>query len=239
MKLFPLAAAFGLVVAVSQVTNADVITFQTGQNGYTNGLDTTISGVNDGNGQSPVLWAEAFGGSAALIEFGAIFGNGPNQIPIGSQITSATLTLTRLGGSPTTNGYARIGHMLMDWDETSQAGDFGGFVDFNDIEASSQQDSQIDFSGAGFGDDVSVDVTYSVGLWANGTTNRGWALISTDSDLHTFASSEWATSAQTPRLTITYTAVPEPSSAGVLAPAAMWLGVRRRRSRRGCEPTPR
>lgn len=230
MKLWIITAVVWVAPITMTSARADVITFQTGLDAYNQVQDTSIGGGHDGDGASPALWAEAAEGSTVLVQFGNIFGLGAEQVPLGSQISSATLTLTRKGGAPNPTGVGQLARMLVPWDENSNATTFGGGVDFNNIEATFLSESPVSFAGVGIDQEVAINVTTSVALWSSGGANYGWALKSSQAELHTFASSEWTTpSSQSPGLTITYSAVPEPSGAMLGLPFWLCLLFRRRK----------
>jgi hypothetical protein len=120
--LLPLAAA-AAVVSVATAASAQVLTFQEGVDGYAGTLDKEIrsSGGDDANGDFGEISIDGDDGSPgrqpnhALIRFENVFGNGPNQIALGTGIDSATITLTIVNPG---SGFTAH-QMLVDWDESS------------------------------------------------------------------------------------------------------------------------
>ncbi len=164
-------------------------TFRPGVDGYDGSL---LVSLDEGRRDRPNLpgaeirlsqrAAASSGGQAhravqALLRFGGIFGSQPGQIPRGSQILSATLTLkaTKQG-----HGFA-IHRMLREWSSETTWDSFGGQeddrggVEANDIEAVRRPDAATSWQA----DDgpLHIDVTPSVAAWAlEPTSNYGWLL---------------------------------------------------------------
>ena len=162
----------------------------------------------------------------ALLRFDDIVGSGPGQIPAGTQILEATLTLTTEGSRSNTRRGATLHRMLAPWNATDTWNDWGdGSTPHNDtpgIQADgAESDSAIELS-TGFVSrgTRSFDVTSSVQAWANGETNLGWLLMPvTDTDSWLFRSSEFEVVSERPMLTVTL--VPEPSGLMVVAVAGL------------------
>jgi hypothetical protein len=204
-----------LALLVSPVNGASVIsTFQEGSNGYSGTRDAELAdGAPDENrGQwdrVAVDYADKpppppVGRNDGLLWFSGIFGYGGNQIRPGAQILQATLTLESLG--PGTVHWA-VHRMLMTWDEdqVTWAKSFGG--DGVTRGTDCLADSDYDQAGAPVGTVVIGGVAFTAGVqaWANGESNNyGWALLATSEDFDgwAFASSEHATLAVRPKLTV-------------------------------------
>ena len=131
-----------------------------------------------------------------LLSFSNIFGDGPGQIPLGSTITSATLTLALSNGTTSPVSFYR---MASNWTGLSNTWDsLGGGIQTDGIEALATADVSLTGLAAGV---RTIDVAQSLQAWANGALNYGWMLSSGGSDGFAFSSSE-GTSA--PILTVTY-----------------------------------
>lgn len=91
----------GMILAgAASQTNAAIATFQQGANSYTSGKDASLySPTPEHNyGGATDLFVLASGDVAhpqgqAILLFDSIFGNGAGQVPVGSTINSATVTL--------------------------------------------------------------------------------------------------------------------------------------------------
>ncbi|MBM4076931.1 MAG: DNRLRE domain-containing protein, partial [Planctomycetes bacterium] len=157
-----------------------------------------------------------------LIRFDDMFGSGLDQIPSGSKIFGAFLTVNVVSPSPLSK--VRVFAMQQGWDEgtsnwrfpqgTAGSSIING-VTPDGIEASAEIDAIVtDPSVAGL-----VDIplnTKTIQAWANGTSpNFGWVIINNSSDSWTFASSDdfLSITPQLPKLTILYTA---PTGQGTL-----------------------
>ena len=179
----------------------------------------------------------------ALLRFDDIIGTGPGQIPAGTQILEATLTLTTEGSRNDARQGVMLHRMLVPWDETNNWNDWGdGTAPHN-----STAGIQMDGAESSFEPDLSTgrirrgtqsfDVTPSVQAWVNGQTNNGWLFSPvTDGDLWGFRTSEYDVVSERPLLTVTL--VPEPSGfmlavLGGLAGLLMW-SRRRVRSAKSC-----
>lgn len=181
----------------------------------------------------------------ALLRFDDIFGAGADQVPLGSMIDNATLTIT-VDTRQYSNGEANaVYKMLVDWLETDAfdaaqwaGGDTGG-IDRDDVEAAATAvtDATAYAAGNGIidaGTVMDLDVTSIVQDWSDGDANYGFLLQSlglASGDGLFMDSSESASQSERPKLTINY--VPEPSGVllmglGVLAAT---LAFRRRPSR--------
>lgn len=116
------ASAVCAVLAASAAW-ADVITFQNGLNGYAGNEEVSL--VTSSVGGAPAgtvntgAW-DAFQVNTAdvrpgLIRFKDLFGNGPNQVPVGATINSATMRLYQFSNQGATQ--IRAYPMLTDWTE--------------------------------------------------------------------------------------------------------------------------
>jgi len=114
--------------------------------------------------------------SQCLLRFTNIFGTGPGQIPLGSKIVFAELTM-----NVTDSGHgALFNRMLGDWDSESATWNFfGSGIQLDDAEAISGINSFLmdvannTTTGAGL---RTIGVTADVQAWADGTNNYGWVM---------------------------------------------------------------
>ncbi len=204
-------------------------------NGYSGTSDTFLweADPNTARGAETYVAVDARGDdptakrSDGLIRFDDIFGSGPNQIPLGSSIISATLTLNVAGG--TSADSASVHRMLVSWLETDtwNSWDGGDGVDTDNVEALVAHDDEI---GPPIGLGIhTVDVKTTVQAWSDGTaTNFGWAILHDPAshDGWRFDSSEVGLSGMPPILSIT---IPEPATLSLVAVGIGTLLMRRRR----------
>ncbi|MBM3770878.1 MAG: DNRLRE domain-containing protein [Acidimicrobiia bacterium] len=145
----------------------------------------------------------------ALIRFDNLFGPGANQIPVGSTITSATLTIQhRADGN--SGATASLHQMLADWSGQSTWNSLstsGAGIQFDNVEAKSTADASVSnlaTTGAKVFSDSAL--TAALQAWANGAPNRGWAIRQSQDNGWIVRASEDATVANRPMLTISYKA---------------------------------
>jgi hypothetical protein len=137
----------------------------------------------------------------ALLQFGDLFGTGERQIPVEAAIYSATLTYTVFNqGDP-----GELHEVLISWDESVSWNAFGGDPGASADEYDPTSVAVTPGTQTGTFD---VDVTSSLQAWANDpASNQGWIVLPTGTDGVDLRSSEYATQAQRPKLTVKY--VPE------------------------------
>ena len=179
------------------------VTIQQNVGGYTGTIDTYLRESKPTTQYTAATQVYADGADSAgaeiqgLLSFASIFGDGPGQIPFGSTITSATLTLTLSDG---TNSPVTFYRMASDWTALSSLtwNSLGGGIQTDGSEALATPDISLSRLATGV---QTVDVASSLQAWANGAVNYGWMLSSGGSDGFAFNSSE-GTGA--PILTVTY-----------------------------------
>ncbi len=209
---FALVDAFGVAatprdasITVTDPTPGSVSTgFQQGSNGYAGTQDTYVrNGTNTSQGNNTTISFDGSGSGTeqGLIRFDSIFGNGPGQIPYGSTINSASLTIYAIEDGTTNPTLHRI--LGLNWDESSIWSDLGSGAQFNNVEASSSADSSVDASSPGYR--TFTGLASTVQAWADGADNLGW-VIKFDGNEWIIATSENGTAAWRPQLSITYTA---------------------------------
>ncbi len=193
----------GGALTASETINVQVgaVTFQQGVNGYSGAQDVRIvTGTPSTNyGTEDRIYQNA--GEQVLIRFDQLFGNGPGQIPFGSIITSASLTVNVDNTGSQTSEIYRV--LNLTWDQsTATWNSVVNGVQLNDVEASSTALTSVATNRTGY-------VTYSglessLQAWSNGETNNGWVITKSGADWR-FASSENATASIRPYLTVSYT----------------------------------
>ncbi len=127
MKL-KIAVILGIfLILLSQGIFADILSFQQGANGYTGCEDTTIEmGSTSDTSTRNYLYVSANASSESrrvFVKFGNIFGSGTGQIPLGSAINSATLTLTSRGIENKTTALLDLYAVKRNWIQTEVSWD--------------------------------------------------------------------------------------------------------------------
>ena len=150
---------------------------------------TMTTDGNNGGGESQVL-----------MRFGEIFGAGARQVPAGSRIVSAKLTVTAF--DPGTTCY--VHRLLVPWTPAVTWDGMANGVSIDDVEASTVRDG---FTFAEINMDkqsVEFDVTETVQKWSDGAANHGWVFVNTGSNGWDFYSSDWVEAGIRPKLELTY-----------------------------------
>lgn len=181
-----------------------------------------------------------------LIHFADIFGAGPNQIPLGSTINSATLTVTSNNGTTEGSQYP-IHRLLLPFSEStdtwntwgSGAGgrNTSGGVQAPDEAVATADDTLVGGTGANqipsnnVATPVTWEVTPTVSAWSAGAENHGLVILPLlGAGNWGFRSSDFATDPSLrPILTVDFTPIPEPAAGAILAIVAGAM-LRRRRS---------
>ena len=151
----------------------------------------------------------------SVVKFPNLFGGGVDQIPLGSSITSATLTLEANNSGDNVLVYQLIEGWVeatVTWNEANTG------VSWTDAGADgtgSRKATAVGTLTAPSGS-TSVDVTASVQNWSFGELNEGWLLKDTDTDGVDIRSSEYATAAVRPKLTVTWSANTTPAVAAAI-----------------------
>jgi hypothetical protein len=188
-----------------------VVTFQQGVGGYASALDTELREADPGTPQSGsttiTIDTDDGGGEAqGLLRFGAIFGNGAGQIPLGSTINSASLSVEVVNESVSGTRIA-IHRMLVTWSGASTWTSLGAGVQRDDVEATAVADTAL-ADPTTSGPHSFVGLAPTVQAWSDGGTNYGWAFFSNSTNGWDFASSDHGTAAWRPELTVDYTPPP-------------------------------
>ncbi|MBL9152942.1 MAG: DNRLRE domain-containing protein [Verrucomicrobiales bacterium] len=212
-------------VAFTALPNGSVDLVQ-GLNGYTGTQDTYIrsdsAAVDTAYGNDPDVSVDGDDGSPGnapnqgLLRFDDLIGTGANQIPAGSVVGSATLTLTILDpGSGMT-----VHRMLTGWSEASTWNSLSSGVQTADVEAVAEPLATFGANDANANVPIgplSIDITAAVQAWVDGAPNEGVVFIpflagTNGIDFHT---SESATSSARPRLVVSFVPPTAPVSVDI------------------------
>ncbi len=193
------------------------VSFIQGVGGYASGEDTIIYNrspdVNFGTESFLSVDQQDINGvRQGLVKFGGIFGNGAGQIPVGSTINSASLTVNVLDPSNTSMQIS-LYRMLSNWSESTATWNTFGAI--GGVQASEGE-------AAGLPPDATLinptlgpkifDVKTSLQHWASGESNFGWLVESAATNGWDMETSE-AAQVNRPILTIDFT--PPAAGAGV------------------------
>ena len=204
----PNQAAISNVPSVATIVSAGV-TYQKGD-GKGSVSETDDAKLLDGGaantnyGSTTDLEIDS-GDKHSVVKFPNIFGGGADQIPLGSVIVSATLTLEVFdqGDDPL------VYQLIEGWVESQVTyNDRITAVGWSNPGAGGTGSRKATADGslpAGSTGTRSVDVTTSVQNWSDGEVNEGWVLEDSGSGGVDIRTSEYATVAQRPMLSVTYT----------------------------------
>ena len=194
-------------------TDEATVTFQEGENGYSGTVDTHIMEDEPDTthgGLESVEWDadDPYNTNQykyALIRFDAIFGSGSGQIPVGASIQSATLSYVVCNTDTCTGDSADVNEISVDWTEDETWDGFGGDIGVQTDEYGTSLGSA-DGGSTGL---QTIDVTASLASWSSDPSlNKGWIFRPTGTDGVDIRSSEYATLADRPLLTVTYSTGP-------------------------------
>lgn len=187
-----------------------VTTFQDGIADYAGTEDTVLYSIspNSNFGSETSIspdQQDANGVRQGLLRFNDIIGTDTGQVPLGSTINSATLSVNVVNSS-TAQFQMSLYRMLEDWSEGlstwNSFGEIGG-VQSSENEATGLPPDAILFNpNTGR---MTFDVTRSMKNWAAGQENFGWLVESTATDGWDWETSEAAT-ADRPILSVDFTA---------------------------------
>ena len=196
------------LVAPAVAHSAGTTVTKTFRQGDSNGSVVKDGGVN---GAAPntnyatagYIAVNVTSGGHALIRFDNVFGNGPNQIPYGSTVTSATVSvyLSGVGGASP----AAMHRMLVSWPETATYNSMttsGPGIQHDNVEANAVADA---YSNVSVGGTKSFPVTATVQAWSNGAAVYGWALWRNSSVNMNVTLSNNSVVPRRPLLSVTYT----------------------------------
>jgi hypothetical protein len=226
------ALSLALCLGYAREAWSDTISFQEGIGGYTGTQDTEIDQgdptLSFGSATSVRVDLLFNGGDVqGLLRFDGLFGALPGQIPLGSTINSAVLTLNVTNS--TLDGIISVYRMTTTWSESSTWNSLVAGVQIGSETAASADAAQaVTLTGA-----TTFDVLASLQAWSSGASNFGWVIFNSSTDGIAFDSSETGTAALRPLLAVDYTPVPEPGSlvlAGLAGAAALCVRRLRRRA---------
>lgn len=228
--------------AVVKIVDANVLTktFQNGRDGYSGTKDGYIDGelITDKFGQDPVVRVDQVKGEGAdalavvrpqqgMLRFDNMFGSALNQIPKGSTIFDAFLTVNVQNIA--SGGDVRFFRMLQDWEQVNMTwSDPQGNAGFNivngvtpdDVESTAFPDARVPDAGRAGLVEIPLNVD-TIQDWANeAVPNYGWSIVTDSGSLWSFNSAEsFLIGTSKPELTILYTE-PVAASAGTFSLAA-------------------
>ena len=184
-----------------------MLMFQDGVSGYDATVDTFIHAGSPtaNNAAATVLVCDGAMPAAAddrqvLLRFDSIFGDNIDQIPLGSTIQSASLTVMITNASLTGASLHRMTQAWLDtnnWNTFNVNGD--GIQPGTECEAAADVSSFLNATSS-----HSIDVTASLVAWSAGQTNNGWVWINNGDDSWQFNSSEFGTVGSRPKLSVTF-----------------------------------
>ncbi len=203
--IFPCVTALSMTLAATVPVTAAEREFQQGLDGFRGTSDADLdSGAPDSptcdNGTVTVDFILP---NTAIIRFLGIFGNGADQIPYGSCIASATLTLqTTSDGGGATGSF--LHRMLLPFEECDTWNGWEDGIQADDVEALAIPDAAV--GPVPFGGTVVLNVTETLQAWSNGDSNHGWAIIheGTSQNGWIFKSSEDPAVGARPMLSVSY-----------------------------------
>ena len=190
------------------------VTFQYGASGYSGTVDTYLRGTTEGDtnfsSQTDLQWddnTDATTDEIALIRFDNLFNSQGGPIPNGATITSASLTYmtTDLNSGSTANGDpANVYESLVAWTGTTATyNNFGGEAG---VQADEYRATPVVSAPAGaLSTSFTINVTASLQRWSTTPAeNLGWIFLPTNQDGVNIYSSDFATVAYHPQLSVTY-----------------------------------
>jgi len=178
------------------------LVFQEDVGGYFGTFDTKLKGLDPDIAYGSKRTFEADGEDhgaqvQGLLRFENLFGNHTGKIRPQDHVTSATLVL-----NVANEGDAVTLHrMIADWSEEDTWNTFGGDgIAADDVEAAAAPDAATISILPG---PLMIDVTASVRAWqADPSSNRGWAILSSGTNLVGFDSREASTVENRPQLVV-------------------------------------
>lgn len=161
---------------------------------------------------------------------------GPGQIIILSAIL--TVKTGSASGDEATSNF-NFHRMIATWDEAATWNSMTSGISFDNVEANATSTGTV--TNPAVSSLQNIDVTADLQFWADnlGASTRGWAIkpcsnegaapVTGCTDGWLVDSSETATIANRPKLTVTYEVIPEPSTALLVGAGLAGLAVRLRR----------
>ncbi|MBI9087201.1 MAG: DUF2341 domain-containing protein, partial [Desulfobacterales bacterium] len=211
-----LTVSDGVNTSAGETVTVDIVKetgFQDGVSGYTGTEDTRVveEVPTQQSGNDAQLDVDIDVGGfvhQGLISFENIFGGGAGQIPSGSIITSASLTLV-VNDAALAGDQITLHRMLVDWDEAATWNSLTGGIQANDVEAASAADATLG-SPDSAGSNTFYGLEATVQAWVDGDPNYGWAILTDSANGWVAATSEDGTPAFRPSLNIQFRPPPRP-----------------------------
>jgi autotransporter-associated beta strand protein len=182
--------------------------FQQGVDGYGATFDGAIHENGTSDFTSGQVWLDGPASNSpdihGLIRFDDVIGTNPGQVPAGTTIQSATLSLyTTTASYANSGGPYSVHQLLVPVDDSSNWNDpFGGN---GPDETAGEIGPAVDaFTGMGYGERSSVNVTDIVQNWSDGQANYGFNIKPGTSDGWNFATSKHPDVQLRPVLSIVY-----------------------------------
>ncbi|MBM4090879.1 MAG: DNRLRE domain-containing protein [Planctomycetes bacterium] len=196
--------------------------FRQGVGGYAGTVDTQLSQNAPTANNSAIVdlfsdWTDnqtTPNETQVLLRFDNIIGTGIGQIPSGSTVHAAVLTLPGMGSNNTPGDGGKFHTMLVPWAATDNWNTFTDGVQANGIEAGTAYSAQAGYAERNPNAQAGIhnfEVTADVQKWLDGTlANHGWAILPWPggSDGWAISSAETATVAYRPQLNIYYSPPP-------------------------------
>lgn len=182
------------------------VTFQEGVNGYTGTEDSYFDedSPDDEKGTDDHIHSQTEGGrdEHGYLKFDDIFGSGANQVPLGSTITGATLTLDVQND---TTGTITFHQLLTAVDESDTWNSLTNGIQRDGAEAAAAASFSVDATSGGPVAISDPALTSVLQDWLDGTsTNHGFAIFNTSDDQLHFETSDQNEVAKRPQMSITY-----------------------------------
>lgn len=183
------------------------VAYQTGVDGYRGTVDLELwalapTTILDTNPNATVDANNDGGESQILLRFEGIIGAGPGQIPPGSMIHAATLTVSAFDQGDTVH----LHRMLVPWPRQATWTVMVGGVTADGLEASRHREGFTFGKIAANSSATAFDVTDSVQAFASGSPNHGWLFINSGGNGWDFYTCEFDDVGQRPRLVVEYSA---------------------------------
>lgn len=179
-----------------------------------------------GSSTAPLtIQADAGSVDQTLLRFDGIVGRAGGQIPPGARILAAELVVDSVNAG----AGAKLHRMIAPWSESSTWSSLGAGIQTNGSEAAPSAVSQVGYAEltplAPISPQLRINVTADIQAWANGSPNRGWAMLPwvNGTDAWEFRSSEFASAGSRPKLVVTW--VPAENTASYQQGVAGYTGA--------------
>lgn len=200
-----------VVVFAFETPNFKTVTFCNGKDGYKGTTDVEIWALAPTtilNSNPQVTVDENNGGaeSQVLMRFDGIFGEGENQIPLGSSIGSARLEVGAFDQGDTVH----LHRMLVPFGKAPTWNKMISGVSADDLESLRVTETFTFGKISAAASSVRFEVTETVQAWSNGAKNHGWVFTNTGGNGWDFYSSDFDKVAQRPRLIVKFSPPTKP-----------------------------